>query len=66
LIVNKTWAKAGIYQKLEKLAKRRSFEDLSISPVITWTSEMLTSHIRKLLAIPGAKVLFGGNPITGT
>jgi len=57
---------SGLMGKIEKLASRRKFEDLTISPVITWTSKQLSEVIEKLLKIPGSKLLFGGKPITGT
>ncbi len=57
---------SGLIEKLKTLAARRKFDDLTISPVITWTSKQLSDQIEKLLKIPGSKLLFGGKPITGT
>jgi len=34
-------------------------------PVLTWTNEKIKEHIKKVLAIPGAKILFGGNELKG-
>ena len=37
-----------------------------MSPVLTWTNEKLTAQVKKLLTLPGSKLLFGGNPVEGT
>ena len=36
-----------------------------LGPVLTWTNERMLAHIEALLAIPGAELLFGGEPLTG-
>lgn len=41
----------GFFDRIKKLASRRKFEDLTISPVITWTSKQLSEQIKKLLKI---------------
>ena len=51
--------------KLEELAARRSLDDLSLGPVLTWNNEQIKNHIDAMLAIPGAELLFGGKPLTG-
>lgn len=40
-------------------------QDLTIGPVLTWTTEAMLAHTQRLLAIPGAKLLFGGKPLSG-
>jgi 1-pyrroline-5-carboxylate dehydrogenase len=57
--------KAGIIQKLKDLAGRRKLEDLTLGPILTCTNERIKEHINKLLAIPGAKLEFGGKELTG-
>lgn len=56
---------AELLPRLEKLAARRSLDDLSLGPVLTWTNEQMKAHIDAVLAVPGAKLLFGGKPLTG-
>lgn len=65
LIVHKAWTRAGLFDKMAELAARRKLEDLTIGPVLTWTTENMLAHVEKLLKIPGAKLLFGGKPLTG-
>lgn len=63
LFVHDNWVKAGIFDKLKALAGRRKLDDLTIGPVLTVTTEKAMDHIRALLKINGAKLLFGGNPL---
>lgn len=63
VFVHENWAKAGFVDKIKTLAARRKLEDLTIGPVITWTNEKIQSHVDKISALPGAKVLFGGKPL---
>jgi len=65
LFMHTNWAKAGLYDKLAALASRRTLQDLTIGPVLTWTTDAIMKHMARLLSIPGAKVLFGGKPLTG-
>ena len=63
LFVHENWKKLGVLEKIKSLASRRKLDDLTIGPVLTWTTEAMKNHINKLLSIPGAKVLFGGNEL---
>jgi hypothetical protein len=36
------------------IAARRKLEDLSIGPVLTWTTRAMLDHVDRLLQIPGA------------
>ena len=93
MFVHKNWVKAGLYDKMETLAARRKLDDLTIGPVLTWTTEAMLvraaaqrrsprvharahtrapprvappqQHVDRLLAIPGARLLFGGKPLNG-
>jgi 1-pyrroline-5-carboxylate dehydrogenase len=65
LFAHKNWTHAGIFGKLKELAARRKLDDLTITPVLSWSNERIEAHITNLLAIPGAKVLFGGSRLTG-
>eukprot|EP00878_Enallax_costatus_P025136 GHUV01026861.1.p1 GENE.GHUV01026861.1~~GHUV01026861.1.p1 ORF type:complete len:148 (+),score=38.57 GHUV01026861.1:415-858(+) len=56
---------AGLLDKLKALASTRQLSDLTIGPVLTWTTSAMLEHINKLLDVPGAKLLWGGQPLTG-
>lgn len=64
LFVHENWADT-LLPKLGELAARRSLEDLTIGPVLSWTNEQIQAHIDTVLAIDGTSLLFGGNPLTG-
>lgn len=50
---------------MKTLAERRNLADLSVGPILTWTNQKIKEHIDKLLELDGAKVLWGGKPLTG-
>ena len=64
LFVHDNWAET-LLPRLASLAARRSLDDLSIGPVLTWTNEDIRRHIDALMALPGAELLFGGSPLSG-
>jgi 1-pyrroline-5-carboxylate dehydrogenase len=63
LFTHENWAKAGIYDRLKKLAGGRKLSDLTIGPVLSHTNDQIFGHMNKLLEIPGSKLLFGGKPL---
>jgi len=64
LFAHSKWVRAGIYDSLRELAARRKLSDLTVGPVLTWTTAAMLEHVAKLTKIPGAKVLFGGRELT--
>jgi 1-pyrroline-5-carboxylate dehydrogenase len=64
LFVHDNW-KDALLPKLEALAARRKIDDLTLGPVLSWTSERMQQHITAVSALPGAKILFGGKPLEG-
>lgn len=46
------------------MAARRKLSDLTVGPVLTWDNTRIKAHIDKILAIPGAKLEFGGKELT--
>jgi 1-pyrroline-5-carboxylate dehydrogenase len=63
LFIHENWAKAGLEAELAKRASTRKLEDLTIGPVLSWTTEAMLDHTKKLLSIPGARVAFGGEAL---
>lgn len=63
LFMHENWSKTSLISKIKDLAERRNLTDLTIGPVLTLTNEMMLDHMNKLLTIPGAKLLFGGEPL---
>ncbi|EAR83878.1 delta-1-pyrroline-5-carboxylate dehydrogenase (macronuclear) [Tetrahymena thermophila SB210] len=64
LYAHENWMKAGFVDKIKSLAARRKLSDLTVGPVLTWDNQKIKNHIDSILALPGAKVLFGGKPLT--
>ncbi|GFR43750.1 hypothetical protein Agub_g4862 [Astrephomene gubernaculifera] len=65
LFAHSNWVRAGLLERLASLASRRQLADLTVGPVLSWSTEAILAHTRRLLSIPGAKLLFGGQPLTG-
>ena len=64
LFVHESWEET-LLPKLGPLAARRSLENLSIGPVLTWSNAEIQSHVDACLAVPGAELMFGGKPLEG-
>lgn len=64
LLMHENWSDA-LVPRLAKLAARRRLDDLSLGPVLTWSNARIGKHINAVCAIPGAKLLFGGQELTG-
>eukprot|EP00745_Piridium_sociabile_P042434 TRINITY_DN85563_c0_g1_i1.p1 TRINITY_DN85563_c0_g1~~TRINITY_DN85563_c0_g1_i1.p1 ORF type:complete len:554 (-),score=51.21 TRINITY_DN85563_c0_g1_i1:188-1849(-) len=65
LAVHSNWLQHGLYDKIKTLAARRSLNDLTLSPVITHTTEDILHHVKSLASCNGARILFGGNELKG-
>ncbi|KAK7265774.1 hypothetical protein RJT34_33397 [Clitoria ternatea] len=63
LFMHENWSKTSLMSKLKDLAGRRKLADLTIGPVLTFTTDSMLEHLNKLLEIPGSKLLFGGQPL---
>jgi 1-pyrroline-5-carboxylate dehydrogenase len=63
--VHRNWWNAGIVEKVRILASQRNLKDLTVGPVLSLTTDMMLDHVNKLAKIPGAKILYGGKPLTG-
>lgn len=64
LFVHENWSDA-LLPKLGPLAARRSLTDLTIGPILSWSNDQIKAHIDAVLQVPGAKIMFGGSPISG-
>ena len=62
--MHENWKSTNILETLEKQAARRSLKDLTIACTLALTNEEFKEHCEKVLAMPGAKLLFGGEKLT--
>ncbi|PSC71715.1 aldehyde dehydrogenase [Micractinium conductrix] len=65
LFMHDNWAEAGLEKALAQRAATRKLEDLTVGPVLSVTTDRMMQHKERLLQIPGARLLFGGKPLTG-
>lgn len=56
LIAHTNWVNSGIFELMEERASHRSLEDLSVGPVLSWTTEQMLQHVEALLKIPGMRI----------
>lgn len=65
LFVHENWSAPGvdIVGRLKEKASTRNLGDLTIGPVMTWSTERILRHTEACLAIPGATLAFGGKPL---
>ncbi|KAG6484439.1 delta-1-pyrroline-5-carboxylate dehydrogenase 12A1, mitochondrial-like [Zingiber officinale] len=63
LFIHENWTASELLSKIQHLAERRTLQDLTIGPVLTFTTESMLEHVDSLLKIPGSKLLFGGQEL---
>ncbi|XP_011071616.1 probable aldehyde dehydrogenase [Sesamum indicum] len=63
LFMHENWGKSSLLNKLTSLAARRKLDDLTVGPVLTFTTNAMLDHMNKLLQIKGSKLIFGGEPL---
>lgn len=63
VFVHENWYKAGFVQKIKEISSKRSLDNLTVGPVITWDNKKIKAHIDAVSSIKGAKVAFGGQPL---
>ncbi len=64
LFVHDNWTDA-LLPMLGPLAARRSLDNLTLGPVLTWNNDQIKAHIDAVLAVPGAELMFGNAPLAG-
>jgi len=65
LLCHQNWMELDVIGKLRDKAAERSFDNLTIGPVLTWSTEQILQHIDDCLALPGAYLAFGGKKLDG-
>jgi len=63
LFAHEIWSSRGIFDRLADLAGNRKLADLTISPILSHTTEQILQHTNRLLSIPGASLAFGGKEL---
>lgn len=63
LFAHHKWVQRGFLDKIKHLAAKRSLDDLTIGPILSWNNKNIQAHVDAVLKVPGAKLLFGGKPL---
>jgi len=63
MFVHRNWNKTGLLEKMAEQAAKRSLNNLTIGPVLTWNNDRIKAHLDAILELEGAKILFGGAPL---
>ncbi|PHJ25109.1 mitochondrial p5cdh [Cystoisospora suis] len=64
LAMHTSWRELGLLEKMKTLASRRSYNDLTLSPVLSHSNQEIQDHVDALLKLPSAELLFGGRPVS--
>jgi 1-pyrroline-5-carboxylate dehydrogenase len=63
LIMHKNWSQTHILKEIKQRAESRSLKNLTMCPILTWNNQKLTEHLNKIMSLPGASLITGGEPI---
>jgi 1-pyrroline-5-carboxylate dehydrogenase len=63
LFMHANWSKAGLMDRVKRIAAERSLDNLTIAPVLSHTTGEILTHVDQLLRIPGSSLLFGGTEL---
>lgn len=64
MFLHKNWSDAGFLEKFKERVSQRKFNNFTVVPVMTWSNKKIKSHVDQLLSLPGAKLVFGGKPVS--
>ena len=62
--MHKNWKKTNVLEKMKEQAEKRSLQDLTVGPVLSWNNEKIKAHIDAILEMEGSKLITGGKPLT--
>jgi 1-pyrroline-5-carboxylate dehydrogenase len=63
LFIHENWNKSDLYSRLKDKVKKRSVNDLTICPILSWNNKKIQEHVDAVLKISGSELLFGGRPV---
>lgn len=66
IYMHENWGKTDFLEQLKTLAARRTTEELTVGPVLTWSNKQIEEHVKKVLALEGSRLLFGGKRLQNT
>ena len=63
LFIHENWLQTNLLEGMKNRAGQRSLSNLTNSPILTFNNKQMADHCKKVLSIPGSKLLFGGDVI---
>jgi 1-pyrroline-5-carboxylate dehydrogenase len=63
MFMHKNWRKTDLLDKMKMQAGKRSLDNLTCGPVISWSTEKIQAHVDACMELDGAQLLFGGKPL---
>ena len=63
MFMHENYGKTDLLARLKTKAETRTLANRLISPVLSWNNTQLSEHVSKVLKVPGAQMLFGGEPV---
>ena len=63
MFMHKNWRKTDVLEKMVTQSARRSLNDLTIGPVLSWNNDQIKAHVEAVLELDGAELLCGGVPL---
>lgn len=63
LFVHENWSKTKLYEKIVNLARKRTYENKLLSPILSWSNDKIKNHIKKVLSVPGSSLIYGGEVV---
>jgi 1-pyrroline-5-carboxylate dehydrogenase len=63
MFMHENWRSAGLLDKIQANAATRKLDDLTVGPIMTVTTQHILDHVKRLLEISGAQLLFGGKEL---
>lgn len=52
--MHRNWRKTNLLERMEEQASKRSLDDLTVGPVLTWSNEQIQAHLDAVLELDGA------------
>ena len=63
MFVHENWLKTDLMDKIKVNASKRKLDDLTAGPTLTVSTQQFKDHMNRLLSVPGARLLFGGEEL---
>lgn len=63
MFAHSSWLKRGLISKFKDLSAKRTIEDLTVGPVLSWNNAQLKQALNDAMSLEGSQLLFGGEEL---